>query len=148
MPSSCPLPDPAPSEREVLIVEDDPTTGSLLQTLFADEGLQTTLCQDGAAAYDVIIASRPSLVILDLLLPGRDGMDVLARVKGNPRTATIPIIVCSAAESLLNKSSSIFELWDCRVVPKPFDVDELASEVHRSLAGQSRSERQVGQPAL
>ena len=136
MPLSLPLPQPARTDRPILIVEDDPTTSWLLQMLFDDEGLQTIFCQDGAHAYDTIVASRPALVILDLRLPGREGMDVLARVKGDPRTATIPIIVCSAAEPLLSKSASILELWQCHVVSKPFDVNELAAEVHRMLAGQ------------
>jgi DNA-binding response OmpR family regulator len=130
-----------------LIVEDDQTTVWLLQTLFAEEGLRTTLCQDGAEVYDLMIATQPSLVILDLLLPGRDGMDVLARVKGDPRTAAIPIIVCSAAESLLRKSASIFELWGCRVVPKPFDVNQLASQVHLMLAA-PRMEIPAVQPVI
>jgi DNA-binding response OmpR family regulator len=131
----------------VLIVEDDPSHALLLQMLFAEEGMQTSVCVDGSQAYDVISASRPHLVILDLLLPGRDGMDVLARLKGDPHTARIPILVCTAADTLLRKAASVFELWSCPVISKPFDVDVLNAMVRRLLAGAQPSNMVVSPSA-
>jgi DNA-binding response OmpR family regulator len=140
------LPVAVSPEPSVLIVEDDPTTALLLQMLFAEEGLQTSVCVDGSQAYDVIAATRPDLVILDLLLPGRDGMDVLARLKGDPHTGRIPILVCSAAEALLRKAAPVFDLWSCPVISKPFDVDLLNAMVHRLLAG-ADVKKTVGNPS-
>lgn len=129
----------ATPESSILLVEDDPAIVMVLEALFADEGFQCTVCNDGNSAYEVIVASQPSLVILDLLLPGRDGMDVLARVKGDPRTSAIPILVCSAAESQIQRSAPVLELWSCQVLSKPFDLDVLMATVYRTLASEHPS---------
>ena len=82
-------------KKRVLIVEDDEHISKVYEITFAKEGMEVLVARDGEDALSKIANEKPDLVILDLMIPKKDGFEVLAEVKKDPVLATIPILVLS-----------------------------------------------------
>jgi DNA-binding response OmpR family regulator len=83
------------NKKKVLIVEDDEHIARIYDIKFAQSGFETSLARDGEEGMAKIIAEKPDLVILDLMLPRKDGFTVLEEMKKNPNVANIPVLVLS-----------------------------------------------------
>ncbi|MBP7811723.1 MAG: response regulator [Candidatus Moranbacteria bacterium] len=82
-------------EKYVLIVEDDPFYSSIYKTKVEKEGLRSVLVHDGAAALQAIRKERPAVVVLDLIMPGKDGFQVLQELKADPAFKDLVVLVLS-----------------------------------------------------
>ncbi|MBA4393003.1 MAG: hypothetical protein C0407_05575, partial [Desulfobacca sp.] len=80
----------------ILIVEDDPLEADLLEQELADHGYKTRWAKDGETTFPLIQDSPPDLVLLDVCLPKMDGFEVVKKIKANPKTRTIPVIMVTA----------------------------------------------------
>ena len=80
----------------ILIVDDDPGTGRLLAVLLRHIGHKAALVTNGRTALEYLSRHRPDLVILDVMMPEIDGLEVLRRVREDPRTADLPVVMFSA----------------------------------------------------
>lgn len=80
----------------VLIVDDDLGTGRCLAMLIRQLGHQAEFVESGSKALDYLSHHRPDLVILDVMMPGIDGLEVLRRMRADPSTATLPVVIFSA----------------------------------------------------
>ena len=128
--------DPGTPQGRVLVVEDDPATRALYCRIIAEHlpGYHIDAAGDGAAALALLAGASPSLVVLDLALPGVDGFGVLAALRANPRLATVPVLVLSG-QALA--PADLERLEQARVVFQTKDVlseDELAESLRRTLA--------------
>ncbi len=83
---------------QALVVEDDPDIRALLLHHLDGLGLQVQAAATGESACDALATTRPDIILLDLHLPGMDGVEVLHRVRRDPRTATVPVLVVSIAD--------------------------------------------------
>ena len=83
----------------VLVVEDDPPASELLSRQLEHAGFRTEIVRSGADVVSKAAASRPAAITLDILLPGLDGWEVLTRLKHDPATASIPVIVISVVDN-------------------------------------------------
>lgn len=81
--------------KKILIVEDDEHISKVYEIKLAREGFATVLAHDGEEAVEKIVVEKPDLVLLDLMLPKKDGFGVLEDIKKNPNLANIPVIVLS-----------------------------------------------------
>lgn len=93
--TSAPTPAAATKPPRVCVVEDDPLLRNLLSAKFARSNIRASFKSDGSNAITFISEFRPDVVILDLMLPGRSGFDVLKDIRENPETAQLPVIVLS-----------------------------------------------------
>ncbi len=118
---------------KLLLVEDHPAMQTTLQRSFERRGIQVMLCDDGAKALERWRATVPDVVLLDLNLPGRDGLSVLtaARAEG----LTTPVIILTARAAVGDRILGLNTGAD-DYLPKPFDLDELEARV-RALARRS-----------
>ncbi len=82
--------------RKLLLVEDDPDLLEVLRLTFEAEGFQTHLAGDGEAALRLVRRVQPDLVVLDLMLPGRDGIEVCQAIRADPATRHVPILMLTA----------------------------------------------------
>ena len=80
----------------VLIVDDDAGCGKVLALLVRQLGYQAAYVESGDKALDYLNEHRPDLVILDVMMPGIDGPEVLRRMRQNPQTAAVPVVMFSA----------------------------------------------------
>jgi DNA-binding response OmpR family regulator len=119
-----------PSVRPaVLLVDDDRNLLSLLARRLTREGYDVRTATSGTAALRGLEQGWPSLLVVDLMMPGMDGFELCRRVK---RIADLPIIVLSAVDASEAKVSAL-ELYAEDYVTKPFDPDELVARVQRVL---------------
>lgn len=79
----------------ILLIEDEPALRDIYGTKLEIEGFETYTAQDGVEGLDMAIQKQPHLILLDLILPIKDGFDVLKDLKANPRTQQIPVIILS-----------------------------------------------------
>src|SRR5688572_25374648 len=113
----------------VLVVDDDLAVVDLVAELLMAEGCRVRTAVDGREALDILSRWRPQVVLLDIMMPLLDGMDVLNRMQDDPELARIPVVVISASVSHLGQP-----LPAAAILPKPFRIDDLLEHV-ASLAG-------------
>jgi diguanylate cyclase (GGDEF)-like protein len=118
--------------ESILIVDDEPAVAELVCINLEAEGYDCHVASRGDDAIQLALDLRPDLVILDLMLPGVDGVEVCRQLRKDPRTATVGIIMLTA-RSLPKDRISGLEAGADDYVDKPFDVDELVARVHTSL---------------
>jgi two-component system response regulator TctD len=115
---------------KLLLVEDNPEMQSTLQRTFERRGMQVLACGDGERALDRWRASLPDVVLLDLSLPGLDGLEVLAQARA--AGLTTPVLILTARGTVGDRILGLNTGAD-DYLPKPFDLDELEARV-RALA--------------
>lgn len=112
----------------VLIVDDDPNMVALLSRLLEKEGMKIDAEYGGEAALAHIAASQPDLVLLDIVMPGMDGFEVCRRLKADPATALIPVVLVTALEDHASRVRGIDAGAD-DFLCKPVNREELIARV-------------------
>ena len=120
----------------VLVVEDDPDLGDTIVTFLKEEGLEAKLARDGDQAMRMVDQLSPSAMILDLMMPRRDGFSVLRELRADGRIANLPVIVVTAIFGLSERLYAT-ELGAADYVTKPFELDELLERVRNVLASRN-----------
>jgi DNA-binding response OmpR family regulator len=87
--------NPMVENKHVLVVEDDPFYSKIYKTKLAREHMESEIVSNGDEALKAVEAHRPGLILLDLIMPGKDGFETLAELKADPSTKGIPVIVLS-----------------------------------------------------
>jgi DNA-binding response OmpR family regulator len=125
------------SPLSVLVVEDDRDISDLLRTALEAEGYQVRVASDGRAALQTLEAAQPDVLLLDLMLPDLDGLELSGRVRERqPGAPYLPIIMLTALDTAAYKQLG-FERGADDYVTKPFDLPELLARV-RVWAAASR----------
>jgi CheY-like chemotaxis protein len=127
--------------RTVLVVEDDAPLRRMISIFLRAAGYRVCAAEDGSSGLALVQNERPDLVLLDLMLPELDGWEVLRRIKGDARTAAIPVLVLTASvEPPLTEKAQ--QLGATRFLAKPIDSRVLVEHVDAAV-GQSdgREER-------
>lgn len=110
--------------RRVLIADDEPTIRHLLELNLRAEGLDVVVCEDGDSAYAAARNEPPDLFILDVMMPGRDGLDLLRDLRRDPLTANVPVVLLTAKAT----DAEVWEGWTAGAdyyITKPFDLEEV-----------------------
>jgi PAS domain S-box-containing protein len=116
----------------ILVVEDEAESRALLTTILTAEGYEVRPADRGELALASVAVSRPALILLDIRMPGMDGLEVCRRLKENPETRDIPVIFLSASVGLPEMVEG-FKLGAVDFVSKPFQREELLARVHTHL---------------
>jgi len=123
--------DKMASEYSVLIVDDVPTNVMLVQAILKKEGYTLITANSGKMALNIINQYYPNLILLDIMMPEMDGFEVLQRLKENPKTNHIPVIIMSALSDMQSVVKG-YQLGAVEYVTKPFQREELVKRVaHR-----------------
>jgi DNA-binding response OmpR family regulator len=121
----------------VLIVEDDNDLGSSIVDYLKEEGLDAKLARDGDQAMRMVDSLSPSVVVLDLMMPRRDGFSVLRELRADGRIAQLPVIVVTAIFGLSERLYAT-ELGAADYITKPFKLDELLGRIVGLLPADQR----------
>jgi CheY-like chemotaxis protein len=127
-------------ESRVLIVEDDPDIVDYLSFFLEDEGYEVNSASRCSAALGMMDGFQPNIVLIDALLPGKSGLELLVTLRKDPRWSGLPLVVCTGNDKLLED--------DCQsylgahegvrgpdgVLGKPVDLGTLLSVIERLLA--------------
>ena len=119
-------------DATVLLVDDDPVILKLLQVNFEMEGYKVLTANDGVEGLERARAERPDIVLLDIMMPRMDGLQVTKELKGNDDTKDIPIILLSAKAQAADLQAGQDTGAD-DYVTKPFDPLELLEKVSAIL---------------
>lgn len=118
--------------QKILVVDDEQPIADILKFNLEKEGYQVVVANDGDAAVELAESERPDLILLDIMLPNRDGNEVLREVR---KTQTMPVIMLTAKDSEIDKVLGL-ELGADDYVTKPFSNRELIARVKANLRRQ------------
>ena len=138
---------PRSSALSVLVVDDDDDIRDMLRALLEDEGLTVVTASDGPQALALLGGGlEPGLILMDIMMPGMSGLEVLARIRNDKARATIPIAIMSGSHLGGALGSTYF-------LKKPFQLDHLLRLVRRhgtagarAVSAESASSRGVVSP--
>ena len=121
---------------KIYIVEDDPEIRELEQYALESGGFQAESFPSAAPFYTALSAGTPDLILLDIMLPGEDGLTILRKLRTRMDTRDVPIILVTAKDSELDTVRGL-DLGADDYLPKPFGIMELISRVKARLRGAS-----------
>ena len=133
-----------PAPARVVIVDDDEHIRELASLYLQKEGFDVSCASDGASAVEKINQANPSLVVLDLMLPGMSGFDVCKQVR---QTSDVPIIMLTARDEDIDKILGL-ELGADDYLTKPFNPRELVARVKAILRRADGSSKPAGDAAV
>lgn len=116
----------------ILVVEDEQIIARLLKETLEIEGYQVVTVLNGEDALQYALRETPHLIVLDLMLPGIDGYEVVRRLRTHPKSMHIPVVVLSALSETADKVRA-FELGVDDYITKPFHTDELLARIRTQL---------------
>ncbi len=116
----------------VLVVDDEPNIVLSLEFLMTKAGYEVRIARDGNEALEAVVERTPDLILLDLMIPGRDGYDVCQTLRRSEEWASIPIIMLTAKGREVEKEKGL-ALGANDYVTKPFSTSELTTRVKELL---------------
>jgi DNA-binding response OmpR family regulator len=123
-------------KKSILIVEDDQWIRSLLAELLSDEGYRVLEAACGNEGLRLIAEQSPDVVVLDLNLPRKSGLEVLRELRANPATAGVPVLVVSGeVDSATKRILAKQEQRADGIVEKPMDLTEFFQQVEDAVRG-------------
>jgi twitching motility two-component system response regulator PilH len=118
----------------VLVVEDSVTQREMIIDLLKGSGLTVTVATDGLEALECIEGEPPDLVVLDIVMPRMNGYEVCRRLKSDPKTQRVPIVMCSSKGEEFDRYWGMKQGADA-YISKPFQPRELVGTVKHLLRG-------------
>ena len=119
----------------ISVINDNPEFLELMSAILDDDaGYAVTLLTGDATTVDDIAASSPDLIIVDLLLGGASGWDIVALSRADERLAGVPIIICSAdVVALRDRQAELERIGNVHVLAKPFGIDQVTALVEQLI---------------
>jgi CheY-like chemotaxis protein len=125
--------------KKILLADDSLTIQKVVELTLSGTDYDLTCVSNGQKALDSLAASRPDLILADVVMPGKNGYEVCEAVKGDPATARIPVVLLSGTFEPFDRERA--ERIGCNmVISKPFDAKQLLARIETLL------EREPGQP--
>lgn len=121
--------------RRVLLIEDEPNITEAIRFLLSRDGWQVETHADGTDAVDVVVSSSPDLLILDVMLPGKSGMDILRELRERDDMQTLPVLMLTARGQSRDRDMAE-KAGVSRFMTKPFSNAEVLTAV-RDLHAQA-----------
>jgi len=116
----------------ILIVEDNEKNRKLIRDVLQVKGYQTLETETAEEGHNLAVKNHPALILMDLQLPGIDGITALKQIRANPITKTIPVIAITASAMSYNRQAMLAEGFD-GYQSKPISVKDFLEEVRRVL---------------
>jgi DNA-binding response OmpR family regulator len=121
------------TSKKIMIVDDEPNIVLALKFLMEEEGYDVQYCYDGETAVENVIKVVPDLIILDVMMPGRDGFSVAKYIRNQPSLDNTTIIFLTAKGASQDKMEGYDSGAESYIV-KPFDNDEIIAKVRELLS--------------
>ena len=123
----------------IYCVDDDNTIREIEVYTLKQTGFEAKGFADGEALFEALKAEKPDLIVLDIMLPGKDGMEILKEIRSNPETERIPVIMATAKGTEIDKIQGLDKGADDYLV-KPFGTMEMVSRIKAVLRRCKRAE--------
>ena len=123
--------------ERVLIVEDNEKNTKLFRDVLSAKGYRTLEATSGEQAIELAVEHAPDLVLMDVRLPGIDGVEALRQLRSNERTSSIPVLAVTAQAMRGDRERFLAAGFD-GYMPKPIDITELVDTVSEHCTGRAR----------
>ncbi len=117
---------------KIVVIEDDPLIRKLIAQTLQRSGYEVVTANDGSEGLRIVKEAQPNLVVLDISMPGLDGYQVCQYLRGDPATATLPIIMVTAMARPADQRRG-FDMGADDYLPKPFALTDLVTRVQSLL---------------
>ncbi len=120
------------SKSTIMVVDDNPDFVTIVKTLLEGKGYKVQSAYSGQEVFNLLAEQKPDLIILDIMMPQMDGLEVLTRLKGDPNTRSIPVILLTAKqpdEVILGG----YDIWADSYITKPFTNPQLLNVINRLI---------------
>jgi DNA-binding response OmpR family regulator len=112
----------------ILVIDDDTKLTDLLQLVFESKGFGVTIANSGVQALESLETELPEAVLLDLMMPGMSGLEVCQRIRANPRTSNVPVVVLTAKTGTKSKQE-LLKAGATDYLVKPVPLNDLVSRI-------------------
>jgi CheY-like chemotaxis protein len=125
---------------KILVVEDDPLMSRMYQKIFSFEGYEVEMAGDGEEGVEKVRSTKPTLVLMDIMMPKMNGLQALEKLKADPETKAIPVVMLTNlagqqdAETALSKGAIKY------IIKSEFEPKQVVNMVKEILAGYTRNE--------
>jgi diguanylate cyclase (GGDEF)-like protein len=120
-------------QRTILVVDDDPATARVVRKWYDNQPFEILDAPEGKSGLETAAEIRPDLILLDLRMPGVDGIEVARKIRSDPRTRAIPVLLLSACKDVGSKLEA-FSAGADDYVTKPFEFQELDARIQVLLS--------------
>ena len=117
----------------IMVVDDEPDLLEVVKLILESDGYQVVTAGSGQEALNKIEKETPDLVLLDIIMPKMDGWEVFSRIKSNPRTHDVPVIMLTAKDQRIDKLIGLHVVRVDDYITKPFGRAELLERIKRVL---------------
>jgi len=117
---------------KILVADDNRDTIMILSTLLEKEGYRVITASDGLEAIQRTEAERPALILVDIMMPKKNGFEVCKEVKKNPRTKEIPVLIITAKTDPVSRENG-FALGACEYITKPLSPRQILQKIKEHL---------------
>jgi len=121
------------SNRTIMVVDDDPDIVTIVKTILEVKGYVVQSASSGQEVLSLLKELKPDLIILDVMMPQMDGLEVLTRLKGNPDTASIPVILLTAKVQYEDVLGG-YKMGADYYITKPFTSTQLMTGINSLLS--------------
>jgi two-component system, OmpR family, response regulator VicR len=118
---------------KIMVVDDEPDLLEVVKLILESDGYQVVTAGGGQEALDKLEKEKPELVLLDIIMPKMDGWEVFSRIKSNPKTTDIPVIMLTAKDQRIDKLIGLHVVRVDDYITKPFGRSELLERIKRVL---------------
>lgn len=125
---------------KILIVEDDPLMSRMYQKIFTFEGYDVETAADGEEGLLKVKSVKPTLVLLDIMMPKLNGLEVLDRLKSDPETKGIPVVMLTNLAGQQDAEKALAKGAVKYIIKSEYDPKQVANMVKEILAGYTRDE--------
>lgn len=132
---------------KIIVVDDDPAIQTLVKINLEMQGHQVLTANDGVEGYALIQQERPDLVVLDVMMPNADGYTTCQRIRKNPETEAVPVLMLTALGVVEDKVKG-FDVGVDDYLVKPFDIPELLVRVRALLRRSGQAPKSAATPEI
>ncbi len=122
------------TKSTIMIVDDDHELVTIVRVILEQKGFNVRCAYNGPQLFADLDEHKPDLIILDIMMPEMDGLEVLTRLKGNPDTVSIPVIMLTALDRYEDRLRG-YKLGADHYISKPFTKAQLMAGINRLLSG-------------
>jgi two-component system, chemotaxis family, response regulator PixH len=115
-----------------LVVDDSMTERQIISSCLEKEGIKVLIAVSGEEALEKVKNTRPDVIVLDVVLPGRSGFEICRELKAESATSSIPIVICSTKGSEMDKFWGMKQGADA-YIPKPIDQNEFVRTIKQLI---------------
>lgn len=118
---------------KILVVEDDLSISGLLSEYLTDEGFNVIVAQDGDQGLEMAISEKPDLILLDIMMPKKDGLTVLKELRSTEEGKTVPVIMLTNEKSIEEVNQALKSGVHDYFIKADWDVKTLLASIRRQL---------------